>query len=119
MWHFRAFVQGMAGGHGALHGPFSASCGHAARQDTSTELGVWVGASGTGDTAFPHMALEGKPAAEPQQACCTLRRRVALALLYIVPLVHPGILSFFLKKTRLLHSSVGVSRDSLQFSSLV
>lgn len=61
MWHFRAFVQGMAGGHGVLHSPFSASRGRDAQRDTSTELGAQVNTSGTGDTA-----MEDEPAAEPQ-----------------------------------------------------
>lgn len=51
MWRFRAFVRGMAGGHGVLRSPFSASRGPAAQQDTGTELRAWVSTCGTEDTA--------------------------------------------------------------------
>ncbi|KAK4819520.1 hypothetical protein QYF61_005871 [Mycteria americana] len=104
MWRFRAFVQGMAGGHGVLCGPFSASCGPDAQQDTSTELRARVSTGGTGDTAIPDRALEDEPAAEPQHGRCVPGRCITLALLDTVPLVHPGeeLTNFWLTTERLL-----------------
>lgn len=61
MWHFRAFIQGTAGGHGTHCSPFSASLGQAGQWDNSTELGMRVSSRGTADTAVPARAVEDEP----------------------------------------------------------
>lgn len=113
MWHFRAFIRGMAGGYRMLHGPSSPSCWQATQWDTGTELGAWVRTKGTGDTANPGKAVEDVLATKLQHGLCTLGKYNHGASLHcsLVSSRQSFLLSFF-KRHKLLRSSVELSGTS-------